>query len=352
MFRLNPSLLAIAACLMGSAGSALAQNVLYSTDFTTLGDWTVHIGCSLPYVRWNADATPNHANGPFVSPPASLNFNNGVDYGGHSFSGPYACGRVVSGPIDLSAAAGTPTLRFWASWDVEWGCPGGWDVLSLEVRSVANGQLRYRDACVCDTESTEWRLFEVPLDSAWSRVEIEFEFDAGDSWFNTGEGPYIDDLVVVDELPLFCLGDGSEGPCPCGNESAPGDGAGCLHAGGDAARLRASGTSSLSNDTIVLNGSGMPIQPVLFFQAMDSRPPAPFGDGMLCTRGPFVRLGIEVNSDGSSSYPGTGDLPVSVKGGVHAPGVRHYQARYRVSEGVCSAGEFNMTNALTVVWTP
>ena len=49
------------------------------------------------------------------------------------------------------------------------------------------------------------------------------------------------------------------------------------------------------------------------------------GDGIKCTAGPFVRLRTKVNSGGSSSYPEPGEPPVSVKGFVTTPGMRHYQ---------------------------
>ena len=71
--------------------------------------------------------------------------------------------------------------------------------------------------------------------------------------------------------------------------------------GGD---LRTTGRTSLSNDTLALIGGAMPDQPVLYFQAAGAQTPTPFGDGLRCVAGPFVRLGIRLNVNGSSSFPG------------------------------------------------
>ena len=50
------------------------------------------------------------------------------------------------------------------------------------------------------------------------------------------------------------------------------------------------------------------------------------------------------------SYPGAGDLPVSVSGGVGASDVRHYQVWFRNGASFCTSAAFNLTNGLTIVW--
>ena len=82
--------------VLASAPALHAQEVsLYATDFTNLDGWTVTTGCTAGFA-WAADATPaNHDGGPFVSAPASLNFNNGINVGGDGFGGGvYTCGSV------------------------------------------------------------------------------------------------------------------------------------------------------------------------------------------------------------------------------------------------------------------
>jgi hypothetical protein len=68
--------------------------------------------------------------------------------------------------------------------------------------------------------------------------------------------------------------------------------------------------------------------------------------------GPFVRLGTKNNVASSSVYPEAGDLSVSVKGLITAPGTRHDQVRYRNAAAFCMTDTFNYTNALTIQWAP
>ncbi len=151
---------------------------------------------------------------------------------------------------------------------------------------------------------------------------------------------------------LYCFGDGSVTACPCGNDSAPAERAGCQHSLGYGGAVRARGAASLSNDTLVIAGSAMTNSSVLYFQGMNSHAPIPFGDGLKCTSGPFVRFATKTNVGGASQYPAAGDLPVSVRGHVNAPGTRHYQARYRNPPAFCTAATFNYTNAVEILWAP
>jgi hypothetical protein len=64
-----------------------------------------------------------------------------------------------------------------------------------------------------------------------------------------------------------------------------------------------------------------------------------------------VRLGTKANVNGSSQYPQSGDLSVSVKAGITVPGtVRTYQVWYRNAAVFCQAQTFNLTNGLEVRW--
>jgi hypothetical protein len=153
----------------------------------------------------------------------------------------------------------------------------------------------------------------------------------------------------------FCFGDGSVTACPCGNASAIGDQAGCLNSFGLGATLRIHGSASLAHDTLVLDGAQMTNSSALYFQAANvafGGAGFAFGDGVKCTAGPFVRLRTKVNANGVSSYPEAGDAPISVRGFVGAPGVRHYQVHYRNSAAFCTPATFNMTNGVTVTWGP
>src|SRR5207244_1951791 len=127
------------------------------------------------------------------------------------------------------------------------------------------------------------------------------------------------------------FGDGSATACPCGNASTTDQHAGCLNSLGLAGSLRVHGQASLSHDSVVLEGGGMPNSSALYFQAgnvANGGQGVVFGDGVKCTAGPFVRLGTKTNASNASSYPNAGDLPVSVRGLLTGPGTHHYQSRY------------------------
>jgi hypothetical protein len=151
---------------------------------------------------------------------------------------------------------------------------------------------------------------------------------------------------------LFCFGDGSSGACPCGNESAPADRAGCRNSLGTGGVLRAHGRATLSGDTMSLDGSAMTNSAVLYVQGAHSSSGVPFGDGIKCTAGPFVRLGTRTNVGGASSFPGGMGPSLSVRGQVFAPGTRTYQARYRNAAAFCTSDTFNYTNAVELAWGP
>lgn len=153
----------------------------------------------------------------------------------------------------------------------------------------------------------------------------------------------------------FCFGDGSATACPCGNSSAVGARAGCLHSQGLGGTLRGRGEPELSHDTLSIDGGSMPNSSALYFQAQNvsnAGQGVVFGDGIKCTNGPFVRLSTKSNASGASTYPAPGDASLSVKGLVHAPGTRRYQVRYRNAAAFCSSDTFNYTNALEIVWRP
>ncbi len=152
-----------------------------------------------------------------------------------------------------------------------------------------------------------------------------------------------------------CFGDGSGTTCPCGNNSPPASRAGCLNSLGSAGRLDEDGFASISADTFVLEGSGMPDSSALYFQGSTlagGGAGITFGDGLRCASGSTPRLGIRRNVGGSSHYPGPGDPSVSFQGAIGAPGTRAYQVWYRNSASFCTPQAFNLTNALLTTWEP
>jgi len=149
----------------------------------------------------------------------------------------------------------------------------------------------------------------------------------------------------------YCFGDGTGTACPCANNGAAGNGcASSVNANGG--NLSAGGTASVTADSVVLTGSGMPNSSALYFQGT-SQMNSTFGDGLRCVSGQIIRLGTKLNAGGSSQYPAAGDPPVSVRGAIPAGGgLRTYQCWYRNAAAFCTPSTFNLTNGVEVVWAP
>ncbi len=153
----------------------------------------------------------------------------------------------------------------------------------------------------------------------------------------------------------ICFGDGSGTQCPAGNNSTPGAQEGCLNSLGVGGLIDASGNPSLSADTLHFHGSHMTTGPCLYFQGnnqINGGAGALFGDGLICTGGGVVRLAIKFNGHGSSDYPGMGDQPVSLKGGVMTPGFKYYEVWYRDAAPFGTMSTFNTTRTVCIPWVP
>ncbi len=186
---------------------ALSQQIFYTTAFDTLDGWTVTTGCA-PGYSWAADATPatvGTANvSPFLSAPASLNFNNGVHIGGDGFcpcgGGPgdaeITCGEATSPPIELGGSA-EPILVFHLLEVMEAECQ--WDSLVLTVTST-DGGTPFIDECISSgvVAGNPWVQLVFELEPGWGEVVVTFAFHTLDGWLNGGGGPFIDDFTVVD----------------------------------------------------------------------------------------------------------------------------------------------------------
>jgi hypothetical protein len=100
----------------------------------------------------------------------------------------------------------------------------------------------------------------------------------------------------------------------------------------------------------------MPNASTLYFQGTSQQAGGlgiTFGDGLRCAGGTIIRLGTANNVAGASQYPEAGDPSVSVRGQLPpAGGVRTYQAWYRNAAPFCTPSTFNLTNGLSITWTP
>ena len=175
---------------------------------------------------------------------------------------------------------------------------------------------------------------------------------------NFGNGGRIDLLGKVGGFPELCAGDGSNGPCPCGNTGAPGNGCDNSAATGGA---HLSGSGTTAPDTVVLTSTGeLPTVLTIALQG-DALVAVPvvFGDGLRCAAGNLKRLYSQNAVGGSVTVPGPGDPSVSAQsaalGDPIAPGTtRWYQFYYRDPVlGFCPSppgNSWNVTNAVAITW--
>ena len=149
-----------------------------------------------------------------------------------------------------------------------------------------------------------------------------------------------------------CLGDGSQGACPCANTGAAGHGcANSVFATG--AELTASGAARLSADTLVLGARNVSGSACLFYQGTQLVAPFAADDGRNCAGGSILRLATRAVSGGASSHPPAGAAGIGTTGGIPlAGGTRIYQAFYRNAVSFCTPATSNRTNGVAVAWQP
>jgi len=168
----------------------------------------------------------------------------------------------------------------------------------------------------------------------------------------------VDTIVIANaqcgSAPSFCAADVTGG-CPCGNEPAPNSQGGCLNSLGRSGLLTGFGIASLAADEMVLAVSGLPSFGSLIV-AQSAAAPVPasqLGDGVWCLPGSAQRiLSLVVNQAGNAAYPAPGNVTLSVRGNVTAPGTRHYQAAYRNGSSYCTPAVFNTTSGVSITWGP
>ncbi|MBK7875907.1 MAG: VCBS repeat-containing protein [Planctomycetes bacterium] len=151
----------------------------------------------------------------------------------------------------------------------------------------------------------------------------------------------------------FCLGDGTQTPCPCGNVGSAGNG--CANSSNPSGALLVA-TGATANDSIVLGATAMPSTVSAIYLKGDQglATGVVFGDGIRCVDGALIRLRTKQNVAGASQFPDSTDtLTVGVRGGT-PPGsglVGYYQTYYRnAAAAFCPPATFNVTNGVVLAW--
>ena len=133
----------------------------------------------------------------------------------------------------------------------------------------------------------------------------------------------------------------------CGNANPS---AGCANATGSGARLRACGSTSASDDSLVLHIRGTEAFAFgMFFAGRTQTSPQIFGNGRLCIGDPtsLVRLSLRRSDSAGAVSEGPGVFGY----GLFTPGETwNFQYWYR-DTGSCAAG-YNASNGVAVTFTP
>ena len=354
-----PRILLAAAALAVPSSVAHAQSIHFLEDFELgLNAWLVShpMTCmGLPCsggVTWDTITEDSDCSSwlvPFPSGFDSARFGHPsrCDFVGDNMAIP--TGDMMSSPISLPVGGAAIMLRFWSASEAD---DTGWDRRLVLVHHAGLPA----PVEVASLFNSGWQQHTVDLTAyAGNNINLIFRFQSLDNVMNTGAGWFIDD-VIVESVPAFgfCFGDGSGAACPCGNSGAAGHGcASSIDPAG--ARLTSTGTPQVSADTLVLGASGLSNSVVLFFQGTQQQSGgqgAAFGDGLRCAGGSIVRLAAVQASGGVANYPGVGQVPVNIKGGVPGGVTRTYQVWYRNAAPFCTPSTFNLTNGLFVSWTP
>jgi len=157
-------------------------------------------------------------------------------------------------------------------------------------------------------------------------------------------------FVLKDTTPV-CLGDGSEISCPCGNQSAPGEG--CFHSGHVGMTISAEGTVSISVDELTISALQCPpINSGLFVSgSILATPGVPIFDGLFCVSGNTRRYRGLPQNDGVVNDTG---FVAQAGPGYFIPGGTfffQYWSRDVFQPSPCGAGA-NFSPALAVTMSP
>ncbi|HTF89502.1 MAG TPA: FG-GAP repeat protein [Planctomycetota bacterium] len=146
------------------------------------------------------------------------------------------------------------------------------------------------------------------------------------------------------------FGDGSGTPCPCGNTGQ--SGAGCANSSGMGATLQAFGSTSVSADTLYLEGEHYPAKKLTVLIASAATQNGGLGlpaqDGLLVCASPVKRLVYTQVCSGGNATWGSG---LAAFGGWLPGDTRYFQAWYRDLSGPCGSAS-NLSSAVSVTFTP
>ena len=176
--------------------------------------------------------------------------------------------------------------------------------------------------------------------------------EAGPTLPNTSGAVLGFQLVPASLFTNYCFGDGTTGPCPCGNLGALGEG--CRNSSGSGVAVQSQGTNSVGSDDMTFTAQGMPAgtSALLFAgnQQVNGGAGAIFGDGLRCAGGPVQRLGVRSADAGGSATWGPGIIAL---GGWSSGDTRDFQVWYRDNSPQSPCGAlFNTSHGVETTFQP
>jgi hypothetical protein len=282
-----------AVAALASAVQVASGQVLYQTPFHDAADWALDPP-NPQFTVWRVDSKPESTpGGAFHSPPASLNYDNNVDYAGAGLS--FSNGsNAVSPWIDLSVATGVPTLVFWCNNRLQEQLCDNHESVTVRIQD-ASGVLKLWRCLTCAScyqnmgpispcTFGAWHEHAIPLDAAWGPVRVVFRF-RGDAVGNDTEGMFLDDLSVVDVQPTtaYCTPKVNSQGCVARMSST------------GVPDLTPSGAFAIRADGVLNQKSG------LLFYGLNGRHAGPYVGGTLCVKAPLRRT--QVGSSGGNVGP-------------------------------------------------
>lgn len=232
------------------------------------------------------------------------------------------------------------------------------------------GDIFVRDRLQATTErvSTDSAGMQVNGRSRYCSISSDGRFVAFQSAATNlvaGDTNGVRDVFVRDRgvppILAACFGDGSGAACPCANSGVAGHGCENSSSTGGAL-LSASGSPSLSTDTLVLTATGeKPTALSIVLQGSAFVAPIDYGDGLRCAGAILKRLYTKNAVGGTVIAPQGADPSVSARSAtlgdpIPLGATRHYQVYYRDAvPSFCptpQGGTYNISNALSAVWSP
>jgi hypothetical protein len=153
----------------------------------------------------------------------------------------------------------------------------------------------------------------------------------------------------------LCYGDGTAAPCGCGNESDAGSG-GCRNSvsGTQGAELGMTGPFPATGTlNVAVQIDRVRTQPGLFFQGNNTiggGTGITFGDGIRCCGQNVIRITL-IDPPPQAEPINVSLTLTTTPASVMAGDKKCYQYWYRDPGGVCGSN-FNLSNAVSVTWTP